>query len=109
MQIDTLLINEQIIVKEVNLLDSEEKSLDSNPSIPPQYAYPQTVLQRTNCLGSYLQVVTNFKVWFDSSTVSLLIQGSPDLYGYGLQGGSGLMTRSHASDKKTQENPGRKV
>ena len=44
-------------------------------------------------------VVTNFKVWFDSSTISLLIQGAADLYEYGLQGGSGLMTRSHASDK----------
>ena len=71
----------------------------SDPTIPNQYAYPQEVLQRTNCLGPYLQVVTNFKVWFDSSTVSLLIQGSADLYEFGLQGGSGLMTRSHASDK----------
>ncbi|GEM_PF-199805 len=79
--------------------ESELKYQGSDPSIPPQYAYPQAVLQRTNCLGPYLQVVTNFKVWFDSSTVSLLIQGSPDLYEYGLQGGSGLMTRSHASDK----------
>ena len=30
--------------------------------------------------------------------VSILIQGSPDLHEYGLQGGSGLMTRSYASD-----------
>ncbi|MFQ5483021.1 MAG: hypothetical protein ACE5ER_09700, partial [Nitrospinaceae bacterium] len=35
----------------------------------------------------------------DASTVSLLIQGAPDLHEYGLYGGSGLMTRSHAADK----------
>jgi len=29
----------------------------------------------------------------------VLVQGAPDLYEYGLQGGSGLMTRTHASDK----------
>ncbi len=79
--------------------EPEFKYQGSDPGIPPQYAYPYAVLQRTNCLGPYLQVVTNFKVWFDSSTVSLLVQGAPDLYEYGLQGGSGLMTRSHGSDK----------
>ena len=79
--------------------ESDFKYQSSDPNIPPKYAYPQAVLQRTNCLGPYLQIVTNFKIWFDSSTVSLLIQGAADLYEYGLQGGSGLMTRSHASDK----------
>ena len=46
-----------------------------------------------------VSMVSNFKIWFDSSQVSILIQGAPDLYEYGLQGGSGLMVRSHAADK----------
>ncbi len=71
----------------------------SDPNVPASHAYPQAVLERTNCLGPFLQVVANFKVWFDAATVSLLIQGAPDLYEYGLQGGSGLMVRSHAADK----------
>ena len=50
-------------------------------------------------LGPYVQLVANFKIWFDASQVSILIQGAPDLYEYGLQGGSGMMVRSHASDK----------
>jgi len=71
----------------------------TDPSIPGKYAYPQAVLERTGCLGPYLQVVANCKIWFDASVVSILIQGAPDLHEYGLQGGSGLMVRSHASDK----------
>lgn len=67
--------------------------------VPREYVYPMTVLERTGTLGPYVQVVSNFKIWFDASTVSILIQGSPDLYEYGAQGGSGLMTRSHAADK----------
>ena len=50
-------------------------------------------------LGPYIQVVTNYKMWFDASVVALLIQAAPDLHEYGLQGGAGLMTRSHAADK----------
>jgi hypothetical protein len=46
-----------------------------------------------------VQLVANFKIWFDASQVSILIQGAPDLYEYGLQGGSGMMVRSHAADK----------
>jgi len=57
------------------------------------------VLERTGSLGPYIQIVTNFKVWFDAAYVSLLIQGAPDLHEYGLEGGSGLMTRTHAADK----------
>ncbi len=67
--------------------------------VPPELAYPVSVLERSGTLGPFFQIVTHFKVWFDSSVVSLLIEGAPDLYEYGLQGGSGLMTRSHASDK----------
>ena len=69
------------------------------PEVPVEYAYPRAVLERTGTLGPYVQIVSNFKIWFDSSQVSILIQGAPDLYEYGLQGGSGLMVRSHAADK----------
>ena len=69
------------------------------PEVPFEYAYPRAVLERTGTLGPYVQLVSNFKVWFDASQVSILIQGSPDLYEYGLQGGAGMMVRSHASDK----------
>jgi hypothetical protein len=69
------------------------------PEIPVEYAYPRAVLERTGTLGPYVQVVSNFKIWFDASQVSVLIQGAPDLYEYGLEGGCGLMVRSHAADK----------
>jgi len=71
----------------------------ADPSIPPEFVYPLAVLEHTGSLGPYIQISCNFKVWFDASLVSLLIQGAPDLYEYGLQGGAGLMTRSYASDK----------
>jgi len=70
-----------------------------SPENPPEFSYPRVVLERMGSLGAFLQVVNNFKIWFDASRVSVLIQGAPDLYEYGLQGGSGLMTRTHASDK----------
>ena len=57
------------------------------------------MLEHTGSLGPFIQVSCNFKIWFDASKVSILIQGAPDLYEYGLQGGAGLMTRSYASDK----------
>ncbi|MEE9258744.1 MAG: hypothetical protein V3U37_04295, partial [Nitrospinaceae bacterium] len=72
--------------------------LDSR-NIPPEYAYPVTVLERTGTLGPFVQIVTNFQVWFDASVVSLLVHGAPDLHEYGLSGGMGLMIRSHAADK----------
>jgi hypothetical protein len=75
------------------------QSSQADPSIPPEYAYPLAMLEHTGSLGPYIQISCNFKVWFDASLVSLLIQGAPDLYEYGLQGGAGLMTRSYASDK----------
>jgi len=71
----------------------------ATPEVPVEYAYPRAVLERTGTLGPYVQVVSNFKIWFDASQVSVLIQGAPDLYEYGLEGGSGLMVRSHAADK----------
>jgi len=72
---------------------------DPSKNLPPDMVYPVTVLERTGTLGPFVQIVTNFKVWFDASVVSLLVQGAPDLHEYGLQGGSGMMTRSHAADK----------
>ncbi|HAX45952.1 MAG TPA: hypothetical protein DCX78_03875, partial [Nitrospina sp.] len=72
---------------------------DPSPENPPEFSYPRAIIERMGSLGTFLQMVSNFKVWFDASRVSVLIQGAPDLHEYGLQGGSGLMTRTHASDK----------
>jgi hypothetical protein len=67
--------------------------------VPIEVGLPQAFLESTNALGPYIQVSCNFKVWFDASAMSLLVQGAPDLYEYGLQGGAGLLTRSYATDK----------
>ena len=72
---------------------------EPSPENPLEFNYPRAILERMGSLGTYIQVVSNFKVWFDASRISILIQGSPDLHDYGLQGGSGLVTRTHASDK----------
>ncbi len=79
--------------------EKDFKFQGDKPTVPPELAYPMTVLERLGTLGTYVQIVANFKVWFDSAQVSVLVTGAPELYEYGLQGGSGLMTRSHASDK----------
>lgn len=79
--------------------EKDFKFQGDKPTVPPELAYPMTVLERLGTLGTYVQIVANFKVWFDAAQVSVLVTGAPDLYEYGLQGGSGLMTRSHASDK----------
>ena len=75
------------------------RSMPSSGDVPSEYAYPLAVLEHTGSLGPFIQVSCNFKIWFDASTVSILIQGAPDLAEYGLQGGAGLLTRSYASDK----------
>jgi hypothetical protein len=67
--------------------------------VPPEIGLPRAFLDGTNSLGPFIQVGCNFKVWFDASLISLLIQGSPDLHEYGLQGGAGLLTRSYATEK----------
>lgn len=72
---------------------------NSPTDVPPEFVYPLGLLEQTGSLGPFIQVSCRFKIWFDASVVSLLIQGAPDLDEYGLQGGSGLMTRSYASDK----------
>ena len=75
------------------------QSVPLSGDAPPEYAYPLAMLEHIGSLGPFIQVSCNFKIWFDASRVSILIQGSPDLAEYGLQGGAGLMTRSYASDK----------
>jgi len=72
---------------------------ETSTEVPPEFVYPVAVMERSGTLGPFFQIVTHFKVWFDASVVSLLIEGAPDIHEYGIQGGSGLMTRSHASDK----------
>lgn len=67
--------------------------------VPLEIGLPRAFLDGTNSLGPFIQVGCNFKVWFDSSAVSLLIQGAPDLHEYGLQGGAGLLTRTYATEK----------
>ncbi|RMH02688.1 MAG: hypothetical protein D6704_13805 [Nitrospirae bacterium] len=71
----------------------------TSAELPSEFAYPMAVLEHTGSLGTFIQISCNFKIWFDASVISILIQGAPDLYEYGLQGGAGLMTRSYASDK----------
>ena len=70
-----------------------------SPDVPPEMVYPQTVLKRIVSIGPFIQVVANFKVWFDASVTSLLVEGAPDLHEYGLLGGRGLLMRTHAADK----------
>lgn len=72
---------------------------DRAPEVPDHLAYPLSVLNMVGSLGPFIQVSGKFKVWFDASVVSLLIQSSPELGEYGLQGAAGLMTRTYASDR----------
>ncbi len=72
---------------------------DRAADVPDDLAYPLSVLNMVGSLGPFIQVSCKFKVWFDASVVSLLLQGAPDLAEYGLQGASGLMTRTYASDR----------
>lgn len=83
-------------VKETEL-GSVERPLPSD--VPMEIGLPRAFLEATNALGPYIQVVCNVKVWFDAASVSLLVQGAPDLHEYGLQGGAGLLTRTYATEK----------
>lgn len=78
-------------------LGSVERPLPSD--VPPEIGLPRAFLDATNALGPFIQVACNFKVWFDAASVSLLVQGAPDLHEYGLQGGAGLLTRTYATEK----------
>lgn len=67
--------------------------------VPPEIGLAQAFLNGTNSLGPYIQIGCNFRVWFDAAALSLLIQGSPDLHEYGLEGAAGLLTRTYATEK----------
>ena len=67
--------------------------------VPFEIGLPRTYLDMASTLGTYVQIACNIKVWFDASSLSLLIQGAPDLHEYGLQGGAGLLTRTYATEK----------
>lgn len=67
--------------------------------VPMEIGLARAFLDGVNTLGPYIQVVCNFKVWFDASFLSLLIQGAPDLHEYGLEGAAGLLTRTYATEK----------
>jgi hypothetical protein len=67
--------------------------------VPFEIGLPRAYLEGTNTLGPYVQVGCNIKVWFDASSLSVLVQGAPDLHEYGLQGGAGLLTRTYATEK----------
>jgi hypothetical protein len=67
--------------------------------VPRDIGLPRAMLDGSHALGPFLQLVCNVKVWFDAEAVSVLIQGAPDLHEYGLQGGTGLLTRTYATDK----------
>ena len=67
--------------------------------VPMELGLPRAFLDGTNGLGPFIQVVCNFKIWFDAEAMSVLVQGAPDLHEYGLQGGAGLLTRTYASEK----------
>lgn len=67
--------------------------------VPMEIGLPRVFLDGSHALGPFIQLVCNFKVWFDAEALSLLIQGAPDLHEYGLQGGAGLLTRSYATEK----------
>ncbi len=67
--------------------------------VPMELGLPRAFLEGSHALGPFIQIVCNFKVWFDAEVLSLLIQGAPDLHEYGLQGGAGLLTRTYATEK----------
>ena len=57
------------------------------------------MLEGSNTLGPYVQIICNVKVWFDAANVALLLQGAPDLYEYGLIGALGLVVRTYGTEK----------
>ncbi|WP_447976568.1 hypothetical protein [Candidatus Nitrospira bockiana] len=83
-------------VKEPELGQIDRRMPDD---VPPELGLPRAFLDATNTLGPYVQVVCNFKVWFDANAINLLIQGAPDLHEYGLEGAAGLITRMYATEK----------
>lgn len=83
-------------VKERELGRVERRMPDD---VPQEIGLPRAFLDASGTLGPYVQVVCNFKVWFDANAVALLIEGAPDLHEYGLEGAAGLLTRTYATEK----------
>ena len=69
------------------------------PDAPPEIGLPRAFLEGSNTLGPFVQIVCNVKVWFDATSISLLLQGAPDLHEYGLTGASGLVVRTYGTEK----------
>ena len=69
--------------------------LPAQQNIPKGLNYPLTVMQHAGSLGPYVQISTNLKAWFDASQVSLLLEPAPELSKLGIEGASGLLTRTY--------------
>jgi hypothetical protein len=69
--------------------------LPAQQNIPKGLSYPLTVMQHAGSLGPYVQISTNIKAWFDASQVSLLLEPAPELSKLGIEGASGLLTRTY--------------
>ena len=69
--------------------------LPAQQNIPKGLSYPLTVMQHAGSLGPYVQISTNLKAWFDASQVSLLLEPAPELSKLGIEGASGLLTRTY--------------
>ncbi len=88
-----------VSVSPVKELDLGQVNRGLPDDVPMEVGLPRAFLDGSHALGPFIQLVCNFKVWFDADALSLLVQGSPDLHEYGLQGGAGLLTRSYATEK----------
>jgi hypothetical protein len=69
------------------------------PDVPPEIGLARAFLEGSNTLGPFLQIVCNVKIWFDAASMSVLLQGSPDLHEYGLSGASGMVVRTYGTEK----------
>ena len=100
--LDISMDDPNLLFVSVSMVKEPEFKFDGtgpSPGAPPAQVYPLTVLDRLVAIGPFLQVVTNFKIWYDASVMSLLVEGAPDLNDYGLAGGRGMLIRTHAADK----------
>lgn len=88
-----------VSVSEVKEADLGSVGRELPPGVPPEIGLPRAILEGSHTLGPFLQIVCNIKVWFDASSVALLLQGAPDLYEYGLFGASGLVVRTYGTEK----------
>jgi len=88
-----------VSVSEVKEADLGSVGRALPPDVPPEIGLPRAILEGSNTLGPFVQIVCNIKVWFDASSVALLLQGAPDLNEYGLLGASGLAVRTYGTEK----------